>query len=146
MSLGFLKYRKYSFFFSKMFTLACYFLFWLLTFLHANHMDPLSLNFVVVLPPPFSPCPCPTCTGNQSVLCILWAWLFFIESPYKWDHKVFVFLWLISLNIMASRSITLFQMARFHSFYGWKIFCFIYACVQVWPKSNPLRLYSGSDK
>ena len=29
----------------------------------------------------------------------------FLNSSYKWDHTVFVFLWLFSLNIMLSRSI-----------------------------------------
>ena len=43
------------------------------------------------------------------------------DSTYKWYHTIFVFLWLISLSIIFSRSSTLLQVAEFHSFL-WLIF------------------------
>ena len=49
----------------------------------------------------------------------------FSDSTYKWNHTLFVFLWL-TLSIILSRSIMLLQMAKFHSFYGWVVFCYIY--------------------
>ena len=32
------------------------------------------------------------------------VWVLFLDSTYKLDHMVYVFLWLISLNIMPSKS------------------------------------------
>ena len=50
-----------------------------------------------------------------------------LNSWFKRDHAVFVFVWHISLGIMPSRSIILSQMARFQSFfYNWIIFHYIY--------------------
>ena len=41
----------------------------------------------------------------------------FLDSNFKWYHTVFVFLWLISLSIMLSRSILIVKkMGRFLSF------------------------------
>ena len=40
-----------------------------------------------------------------------------LNSWFKRDHAVFVFVWHISLGIMPSRSIILSQMARFQSFF-----------------------------
>ena len=47
-------------------------------------------------------------TPHPSLL-YLWGWnFFFLDSTYKWDHMVFVFLWLF-LWLLS-------HMARFHSF------------------------------
>ena len=69
---------------------------------------------------PFCPPPPPTSGNYQAVLCIcevrrlLCVCLcvcvcvcvcVFYDSAYKWHHTVFVFLWLISLNVTPSRSI-----------------------------------------
>ena len=48
----------------------------------------------------------PTYGNDQSVLCTtLVVFVFFLDSTYKRDHTIFIFLWLISLSIMPSRSI-----------------------------------------
>ena len=39
------------------------------------------------------------------LFCVLVYLFCFLDSTYKWNHKVFVFLWLISLSIISSRSI-----------------------------------------
>ena len=51
----------------------------------------------------------------------LWAW-FLLDSTYKWNHTVFLSLWLISLSIMLSRSIHVVTMVRFHSFLWLRVF------------------------
>ena len=50
-------------------------------------------------PPPSTPAP-----GNYHSLLCLYKFGF-LDSTYKWDHTIFVFLWLISLYIMPSRFI-----------------------------------------
>ena len=42
----------------------------------------------------------------------------FLDSTYKWNWTVFLFLWLISLSIIPSSPLMLLQMARFHLFFG----------------------------
>ena len=49
-----------------------------------------------------------------AVTNLLWVWCFvFLNSAYKWDHIVFIFLWLISLSRMLSSSIHVGVMAKF---------------------------------
>ena len=70
-------------------------------------------------------------SGNH-LFCSLYLWLcfwclficlVFLDSPYKWNHTVFVFLWLISLNIIPSRSIDVVANGKdFILFCGWVIF------------------------
>ena len=60
-------------------------------------------SLYLLIPSPISPLsiPSPLATTN-----FLWVWCFvFLNSAYKWDHIVFIFLWLISLSKMLSRSI-----------------------------------------
>ena len=52
--------------------------------------------------------------------------LCFLGSTYKWSNTVFVFVWLISLNIVSSRSIHVVAMAGFHSFQWWVTFHCVY--------------------
>ena len=51
----------------------------------------------------------------------------FLDSTYKWDHKVFVFLWLISLSITALEVHPCYhKWQQFNLFYGWVIFHCVY--------------------
>ena len=50
----------------------------------------------------------------------------FFDSTYKWDHTMFVFLWLILLRIMPSSPIHVVAQAGFPSFYDWIIFHCMY--------------------
>ena len=70
----------------------------------------------------------------QPPVCSLYLWVCFcfvtfvhlfcfLDSVYKWNHTVFVFLWLISLNIIPSRSIDVVANGKdFILFCGWVIF------------------------
>ena len=60
----------------------------------------------------------PLCSVSMSLFSFCMFALFFYILTYSWECKVFVFLWLISLSIVLSRSIMLSKMARFHSFFG----------------------------
>lgn len=70
--------------------------------------------------------PTPLSSGNHLfILCIcdsasvllgLFICFVFLNSTYKWKHKVLIFFWLISLRIIPSRFIHVVQMARLHSF------------------------------
>lgn len=51
--------------------------------------------------PPCFPQPCP---WEPPFFLFQWVWLF-VDSTFKWDHTVFLFLWLIPCSIMLSRSI-----------------------------------------
>ena len=42
--------------------------------------------------------------------------LYFLDSTYKWQHTVYVFLWIFSVSIKPSKSSMLLQMAKSHSF------------------------------
>ena len=45
-------------------------------------------------------------SGYMTLFCFLFVYLFCVLNPTdKWSHKVFVFLWLISLSTMTSRAI-----------------------------------------
>jgi len=57
------------------------------------------------------------------LFCYIYSFVFFLYSTYKWYHTVFVFLWLISLRIIFSRSIYIAANGRIpFFFYGWLIF------------------------
>ena len=64
----------------------------------------------------------------------------FLDSTYMWDHTIFVFLWIISLSLMSSRSIHVFVNGKFSSFYGW----IISHCIHI-PQFLYLFLYSSTD-
>ena len=50
---------------------------------------------------------------------------------YKWGHIIFVFLWLISFNIMPSRSIMWLRMERFPLLWLNSIPFYVYVCVYI---------------
>lgn len=57
--------------------------------------------------------------GNyQFVLFIISLRVLFLKFLRKWDHMVFIFVWLFSLTICLSCLSVLLQMAGFPSFYG----------------------------
>ena len=61
----------------------------------------------------------------------------FLDSTYMWDHMVFFFLWLISLNIIPSNPSMSSQTARFLS-YGWVIIQCVCVCVCVCGTDEPI--------
>ena len=72
----------------------------------------------------------PTTGNDQSVLCVhkLGSVSFvvcFSDFTYKWGHTIFVFLWLISLNIMPLRPIHCHEWQDF-LFCDWIIFLCVY--------------------
>ena len=94
--------------------------------LHPFHLTPQC--WLLASPNPFSVC--------------LWAWwvfllLLFLDSAYKWDRTVFVFVWLISLSIMPTRSIhvvtngniSFFFMAEYSSTIVCVSVCFLYPLI-----------------
>ena len=52
---------------------------------------------------------------NESI-SVLFAHLFCLDSTYKWNYTIFVFIWLISLSIIPLGASMLSQMAKFYSF------------------------------
>ena len=52
-----------------------------------------------------------------------------LESTYKWNHTVFLFLWLISLSIMLSRSIHVVTNGKIPFFFMAKSIPFMCTCV-----------------
>ena len=46
---------------------------------------------------------------------IFTSYCYFVDSTYKWYHRTYAFIWLISLSI-SSKLIHLSQVAKFHSF------------------------------
>ena len=73
------------------------------------HICSLANLFIIFYPVSLTYLPLEVC---QSVPCIhasvsiLFISLFCsLDSTYKWEHMLFLFLWLISLNIIISRSI-----------------------------------------
>ena len=64
--------------------------------------------------------PIATFGNHQSVLCIYQP-VCILDSTYKWDHMVFVFLWLISLSIILSTSIHVIANGKISFFFLWLI-------------------------
>ena len=70
----------------------------------------------------------------QPPICSLYLWIYFhivssfcfLDSTYKWDHAVFLFLWLISLSIIPSKSMHVVTNGDNFIFYGWVIFHLVY--------------------
>ena len=80
--------------------------------------------------PPFCQSFYPTSGNDQSVLCVheLGSVSFVVcclDFTCKWGHTIFVFLWLISLNIMPSRPIHCHEWQDF-LFCDWIIFLCVY--------------------
>ena len=76
---------------------------------------------------PFHPPSTPSPSGNHYSVLFIYVFglvcslilLCFIFSTYEWNHAISVFLWVISLSIIPSRSIHIWQiarLARFHPF------------------------------
>lgn len=68
-------------------------------------------------------------------ICSLFLWVCFCfinlfcfaDSTYKWNHVVFVCLWLISLSVIPSRSIQVVENSKISFFFCvWEIIPFIY--------------------
>ena len=76
--------------------------------------------------PPTSPL-APICLYLWLCFCsVIFHLFYFLGSTYKWTHIVFVFLWLISLIIIPSRSKHVVAIGKnFILFYGRAIFSFI---------------------
>ena len=76
----------------------------------------------------------------QPVLCIYESVCFvlfvrllcFLDSTYKWNHTLFVFLWLISLSTILSRSLHVVTNGKISFFFNdWVIFHCVCVCVCV---------------
>ena len=62
----------------------------------------------------------------KSASVLSYLFICFLDSTYKWKCTVFIFLWLISLSIIPSRSIHIIANDKLvFFFYGWVIFLFI---------------------
>ena len=57
--------------------------------------------------------------------------LLFLDYISKWDNTVFIFLCLISLSRMPSRSIHVIANDKIFLLYGWVVFCSVCVCVCV---------------
>ena len=49
----------------------------------------------------------------------------FLDSTCKWNHMIFVFLWLTSFTMTISRSIHVLLRALFHSFFNGFFYCWV---------------------
>ena len=78
---------------------------------------------------------------TTSLFSISWACLFFViftsllhflDSTYKWYDTIFVFVWLVSLSIIPSKSIHVAANDKIlFFFYGWVVFHCVCVCVCV---------------
>ena len=67
------------------------------------------------------------------LFCCVCSFVLFLDLTYQWSHTVFVFIWHISLSLILSRAtrvVTNWQVARFHSFL-WLIFHRIYTHIEI---------------
>ena len=93
----------------------------------------LIISLAYFSPPPHPTSPLETtCLFSVSMTLFLFSYIcsfvfVFLDSTYKWNHMVFVFLWLISLSIVHSRST--------HIVANGKISCFL------WLSNIPLCIY-----
>ena len=75
-------------------------------------------------------------------------WIIFLDSTCKWYHMIFVFVWLISLNMIISRSIHVAADSIISFFfYGWVIFysvC-VYVCVCTYIHTHHIFSHSLVD-
>ena len=73
-------------------------------------------------------------TSLFSVLWVCFCFLMFVhlfcflDSTYKWNHIAFVFLWLISLSIIPSRSICVAPNGKISFFFMAEYHVYIYIC------------------
>ena len=82
----------------------------------------LLISLIYFPHPPNTPNPSTTCLYSVSVtlflFCYVCFFVFFLDSTYKWNHTVFVFLCLTFHRAQCSLGLyVLSQMARFHSFF-----------------------------
>ena len=75
---------------------------WLIHFIPGSSYLWIPFNYFSI-PHPIHP-------GNYPFVLCMWVWFcfvfsfFFSDFTYEWDHRVFIFLWVISLSIIPSRS------------------------------------------
>lgn len=87
-----------------------------------------SLDFLTTFTH-FSHSPNPASDNHQSVL---WFYEFSVSDPtHKWDHMIFICLWLSSFRALGSPQgpATFLQRTRFSSFYDWILFQCLCMCV-----------------
>ena len=97
-----------------MFSTLCILYLWFIDFKTEILYLSISLTYFFLFPSP---------SPSGSHLFILWTWkllsvhLFsFADFTYKWNHTVFIFLWLISLSIIPSRCIHVAMSGKISSF------------------------------
>ena len=88
---------------------------WLIYFITGSLC--LLIPFTYFTHPPI-PCQPPVCSLYLWVCFCFVMFICFLDSTCKWNHAVFVFLWLNSLSIIPSKSIHVVTNERFHSCYG----------------------------
>ena len=115
---------------------------WHITLLHYILMTYLFYKFVSFGSLHVFYSPRPFASGNNQSVLYIWTWFlfcfvflsWFLDSTYKWDHTVFVFLWLISLSIMTSMS--MHTVTNSILIYGWivlqRMCVCVCVCVSVW--------------
>ena len=106
---------------------------WLIYFVTENlylnlHLFPSSAHFLSFWLPPI-------CTLNLWLCFCLVMFvdlLCFSNSTYKWNHIVFVFLWLISLSTISSKSIHVVTNGNISFFFMTNILLYINVCVCIY--------------
>ena len=120
----------------KMLSVTCmlYFLYLWLIYFAAGNFVPHYLPSPASFPYPLlsGSCLLALCIYN-SVSFLLSLLIFFLDSAYKWNHTVFVFIWLISLSITPFGSIHIVTYGKI-SFFLWlsNISSCIYVCVYMY--------------
>ena len=103
---------------------------------HAVHYTPVTYllqnwKFLSRCLSPILPTPSPTLWQPSIFPLYLWVlfslFICFVDSTYKWNYMVFVFLWVISLSIILSRSIHVAANGKISFFFtaGWYSIVFI---------------------
>ena len=91
-----------------------------------------SLYLLISLPHFFPPQLPPSSCNHLCVLCnyncfYFITFIFFLDSIYKWNHTVFVFVWLISLSVIPLLiHPCCHRWQDFILFYGWVTFHCVY--------------------
>ena len=100
---------------------------WLVFYLIVCPLTLSNLNFPFILHSPHRE---PITYSHYVWVCFFFvrfiSWLYFLDSPCKWYHTVFVLLWLLSLSIMPRVIFfMLLPVALFHPlFYGWAAYIY----------------------
>ena len=105
---------------------------YMLLFISVTMLNITSTEFInliignLYLLTPFTHFPYSPSSLWQSPICSVYAFalFFFLDSTKKWHQTVFVFLWLISLNIMPSSSTHVIAHGKIYSFYCWTTLIF----------------------